>query len=152
MPNGDVDILAGEVDVMQGRAYPQIDGRVLLGKPAQPMHQPFGRKIRRRAHGEHAGVLAAQQSLGAVGDAVERIPHGRQIAAARLGNDEPLPLPIEELEPELGFEGFDLVAHRALGDAKLIRRAREAFMACGGFECLKGIQRRQAAWHCEIIP
>src|SRR5438874_1086735 len=81
MPNGDVDILAGEVDVMQRRAHPQIDGRMLLRKPAQPVYQPFGREIWRRAHREHAGVLAAQQSLGPVGDPVERIAYGRKITS-----------------------------------------------------------------------
>ena len=44
-----------------------------------------------------------------------------------------------------------LLAHGALGDAKLVRRPREAFMAGGGLEGLERIERRQSARHPDII-
>ena len=40
-----VDFLTREVDVMHRCRYPQIDVGVSLGKPAEPMHQPFGGKV-----------------------------------------------------------------------------------------------------------
>ena len=107
-----------------------------LGKPAQPVHEPLGCKIRRRAHCDHARVLTAQQSLRAVGNPVERIPHGGEIAATGLREDKPLALAIEQLQPKLGLERLDLMTHGALGDAKLVCCSREALMACRG---LKGL-------------
>ena len=96
VPDSNIDILADEVDMTQRCAHAQIDCRILGGKPAKPVHQPFSRKIGGRAHREHAGVLAAQQSLGPVGDSVERVAHCCKIASTGLGNDEPLTLAIEE--------------------------------------------------------
>ena len=45
MPDGEVHVLAGKVDMMQGGADPQIDAGVRFRKAAQPMHQPLGREI-----------------------------------------------------------------------------------------------------------
>ena len=147
MPHGEIDVFAREVDVMQGRGDPQIDAGMRLGKSAQAVDQPFGGEVRRGAHGEHAGGLALQQTLGADRDAVERVAKDGEVFAARLGDDEPLALAIEELDPELEFQRLDLVADGALGDAKLLGRAREAFMPRGGLEGLESIQRREAPAH-----
>src|SRR6266436_6615607 len=54
---------------------------------------------------------------------------------------------IEQLQPELGFECFHLVADGALGDAEFLGGAREALVAGRGFESLERIERRQAARH-----
>jgi hypothetical protein len=119
----------------------------LEGKAA--VHKPFRRKVGRRAHGQNATVLPAQQFLGAIRNAIECIADDGQIAASGLGDDEALALPIEQLQPQLCLERFHLVADRALRDAKLIRRAGEAFVAGSGFEGLECIERRQSARHGE---
>jgi len=145
--NGKIDVLTREVDVLHGRADPQIDLGMGLGETAQPMDEPLRRKIRRRAHGERAATLALQQALGSVADAVERIAHDHEISAACLSDHQPLPFAIEQLQPELGLECLHLMADRALGHAEFLGGAREALVAGRGFKSLERIERRQAARH-----
>ena len=147
VPHREVDFLAREVDVMQRRGHAQIDAGMRLGKVTEPVHQPFGGKIRRSADGEHAGVLPLQQPLRADGDAVERVAHDGEIVAACLGDDETLALAVEKLDREFGFQRLDLMTDRALRDAKLLRRARKTFMPRGGLEGLQGVERWQARAH-----
>src|SRR5262249_34936456 len=104
-------------------------------------------KIRRRAHGERAAALALQQPFGPVADAVESVAHDHEIGATCLGDDQPLSLAIEQLQPELGLERLDLMADGALGDAEFLGRAREARVAGRGCESLERSERRQAARH-----
>src|SRR5262245_51973282 len=111
------------------------------------MDQPLRGKIRRGADRERAAALALQQPLRSVGDAIEGIAHDREIGAASLGDDEPLVLTIEQLEPELGLERLHLMADRALGDAQLLGGAREALVASRGLERLECIERWQLARH-----
>ncbi len=145
--HGEVDFLAREVDVMQRRGHAQVDTGMRLGKMTEPVHQPFGGKIRRGADRQNAGVLPLEQPLGADGDAIQRVPHDGEIVAARLGDNETLALAVEKLDGELGFERLDLMTHRALRDAKLFRRARKTLMPRGGLEGLQGVQRWQARAH-----
>lgn len=58
VPDRNIDLLANEVDMMHRCRNPQIDAGMGLGKPAEPIYQPFGRKIRRGADGQNSGVLA----------------------------------------------------------------------------------------------
>src|SRR5215471_2856826 len=134
MANGDIDVLARKIDVMHDRGNPQVDCGVRLGKPAEPVHQPFGGKIRRGAHGQHARALPLHQALGPHGDAIERIAHDGKVVAAGIGDDQPLPLAVEQLDAELGFQRFNLMTHRALRDAKLLGGAGEADMPGRGLE------------------
>ena len=83
MAHGKVDILAREVDVMQRRRDAQIDARMLLGKSAQTIDQPFGGEIRRRADGERPGALALEQAFGAERNAVEGVAQGGEVFAAQ---------------------------------------------------------------------
>ena len=76
--DGEIDVLAREVDVMQRRRNPQVDLGVRLGEAAEPVHEPLGGEIRRRADRQHAGPLALQQALGAERDPVERVAHARR--------------------------------------------------------------------------
>src|SRR5688572_29489045 len=107
------------------------------------MHEPFGGEIGRGADREDAGALTLQQSLRTHVDAVERIAHHGKIAAPRFGDGQTLPLPIEELDAELGFQGLDLMADGALSYTELFCRPREALIPCGGLEGPKRIERWQ---------
>jgi len=147
MANGDIDVLARKIDVMHDRGNPQVDCGVRLGKPAEPVHQPFGGKIRRGAHGQHAGALPLHQALGPHGDAIERIAHDGKVVAAGIGDDQPLPLAVEQLDAELGFQRFNLMTHRALRDAKLLGGAGEADMPGRGLEGFECVELWQAPRH-----
>ena len=151
MTHGKVHVLAREVDVMQGRRHAQIDGRVVLGKAAQAVDEPFGRKVRRRADGEDARALPLEQTLGADRDAVESVAQHGEVLAARLRDDEALALAIEELDAQLELQGLHLVAHRALRHAQLLGRAREALVAGRGLESLERIEGRKAAEHWTLL-
>src|SRR5262249_13214308 len=141
MANGEVDVLAREVDVLHGRADSQINLRMGLGETAQAMDKPLRREVRRGADGERAAPLALQQALGSVADAVEGAAHDQGMGATRLGDHQPLSLAIEQLQAEFGLECLDLMAHRALGDAEFLGRAREALVPGRGFESLERIER-----------
>ena len=45
MPNGDIDLLAREVDVMKRGADPKVNRRVDLGKAAEAMDEPLRGKV-----------------------------------------------------------------------------------------------------------
>src|SRR5262249_44340207 len=129
MADSEIYVLAGEIDMMEGSRSAQIDVWMAFGKATEAVDQPFGRKIRRRAHGEHAGILTLEQSFGADGNAVEGVADGCQIVAPSFSNDQALALAIEELDPELQFQGLDLVADGSLGHKELLGCAREALVS-----------------------
>ena len=141
------DILARKIDVMHDRGNPQVDCGVGLGKPAEPVHQPFGGKIGQGAHGQHARALPLHQALDPHGDAIERIAHDGKVVAAGIGDDQPLPLAVEQLDAELGFQRFNLMTHSALRDAKLLGGAGEADMPGRGLEGFECVQLWQAPRH-----
>jgi len=149
--NYDVHIFAREIDMVHRRRDPQIDFGMSLGEPAQPMDQPLGGEIRRGAYRQHPGTLALREALGRHGDAIKCVAHGGQIIAAGFGDDEPLPLAIEQLDAELRLQRLYLMAHRALRDAKLRGGVREADVPGSGLEGLKRIELGQAARHCPIM-
>ena len=124
---------------------------MLLGKAAEPVDEPLGGEVGRRADGEHAALLPLQQPFGADGDPVQCIADDGEVIAASLGEDQPLPLAMEELEPECVLERFDLMADRALRDVQLFGRAREALAPGRGFEGLQAIQRWETTCHGPIV-
>src|SRR6266404_2605396 len=93
------------------------------------MHEPFCGEVRRRGDRQHACALPLHQTFCARRNAVESITHDLEIAAPRLCDDQPLSLPVEELQPELGLERFYLMADGTLGDAQVLSSPGEAFMA-----------------------
>ena len=147
MADRKIDLLAGEVDVVQRRRDAQVDVGMRLGKVPETVDEPLGGEIRRSANGEDASVLTLQKPLGANGDAVQRIAHDVEVVLARFRDDESLAFAIEELDGKLGLERFDLMAHCALGNAQLFGRPRKALMPRRGLEGFQGIQRRQAWAH-----
>src|SRR5215472_1401882 len=139
-----VDLFAREVDMMQRRGNTKVNAGMLLGKVAEPMHQPFGSKVRRSADSENACVLPLQQPLGANRNPIQRVAYDREVVPACFCNDEPLALAVEKLDRQFSFKRLDLMADRTLGDAQLFRRAGKALVPGGGFKSLQCIQRRQA--------
>ncbi len=127
--------------MMHRRGDPEIDFGMSLGKPAEPIDQPFGGKIRRCADGQNAGVLALQDALGASGDAVERVAYHVEVFATGIGDHQALALAIEKLDAERGLQRFDLMADSTLGDTELFSRSREALAPRRSLERLKGVQR-----------
>jgi hypothetical protein len=143
----EIDLLAGEVDVVQRRRDPQVDVRMRLGEVPETVNEPLGGEIRRGADGEHARALALHDARGAERDPVEGVAQQGKIIAPGLGDDEPLALAVEQLEAERRLERLDLMAHRALRDAKLVCRPGEALMPRRGLEGLERIERRKTAKH-----
>jgi hypothetical protein len=91
--------------------------------------------------------LALEQPFGAGGYPVKGIAHDLEIGSARLGDDQPLALAVEELQSQLCLKRFDLMADRALRDTQLFGGACEAFVPSRSLEGLERIQGRQAARH-----
>ena len=151
MANGEVDIFAREVDALVARGHAEVDLRMALGEPAEPTDEPFCREIRRDADREHTGALPLRQALGAERDLVERVADHGEILAARLGDDEPLALAIEELEPELRLERLYLLAHGARRHEQLFGGSREAFATRRSLKSLDGVERREAAGHPSFL-
>src|SRR5205807_4717799 len=123
---GEIDVLAGEVDVMGLGADSEVNLGVDFGEAAEPMNEPLRGEIRRDADGKRANALPLQQPFGSVGDTVEGIAHDAKIGAAGLGDHQPLALAIEQLQPKLRLQRFHLMADGALRDEKLLGGAREA--------------------------
>src|SRR5262245_3063912 len=147
MAHREVHLLARKVNMVKRGGDAQFYSRVRLGKMAEPVHQPFGGEVGRGRDCQHARVLPLQQPLGADGDAVERVAHDGEIIAPGLGDDQALPLAVEQFYCKLCFQRLDLMADRALRDAKLFSRARKALVPRGGFEGFQGIERWQAWAH-----
>jgi hypothetical protein len=122
-----------------------VVGAFIVSPDTICMSEPLRREIQRGANPEDAGVLPLHQPLGAGADVVERLANHDEIIPAGRGNPEALALATEELDAELGLEGLDLLAHRALGDVKLLGRAGQAFVAGGGLERPECIELRQPA-------
>jgi hypothetical protein len=99
MANGEVDILARNVDALVARGYAEVDLRMALGEPAKPTDEPLRREIRRDADREHTRALSLRQALGAERDLVERVADYSEIFAPRLGDDEPLAPRLKSLSP-----------------------------------------------------
>jgi hypothetical protein len=118
-----------------------------LGKPAKPVHQPFGGKIRRCADRQNTGALTLHQAFGAERDPIQCVAHHRKIFATGLGHDQPLALASEQLDAERRLQRLDLMTHRPMGDAQLRGGTREAFAACRSLEGLDSVERWQPARH-----
>src|SRR5215469_4980798 len=114
---------------------------------AEPMNEPFGGKVWRCAHGQHARALPLREALRSHGDAVKCVAHNYQIIASGIGDDQPLLLAIEELDAELRLQRLHLMTDGALRDAQLLGGACEADVPGGGLKCLKRVQLWQPSWH-----
>src|SRR5688572_4325248 len=142
MTDRNVDILARKVYMLARGVDAQIDGRMRFGEAAEPVNEPFCREVGRGADRQHATTLPLQQPFGPVGDAIEGIANDHKVRFTGLGDYEPLPLAVEELQAKLGFQRFDLMADRTLRDKQLFSRPREAFVPRRGLEGFQRIEHR----------
>ena len=117
------------------------------GEACQAVHQPLRGEIQRGADREDVDALALEQPLRTGSDVVERFANDDEIVSACLGDLEALALADEQLYAELCFQRLHLLADRALGDVKLLRRPSEALVASGGLERPESIEWWQLAWH-----
>ena len=112
-----IDVLPREVNVLQRGADAQVNPRMVLGEPSKAMDEPLAGEVGRSGHGQHASVLALQQTLGSDGEPVKGIPHHFKIRSSRVGDQQALTLPLKQLKAEFRFECLDLMADRSLCDA-----------------------------------
>src|SRR6266545_1250934 len=127
--------------------YSQIDVGMGPGKPTEPMDEPFGGKIRRRADRQNPGGLAQYKTLCTHRNSIQRIADHCKIFATGLGDHKSLAHAIEKLDAERFLQGLDLMVHSSLCDAQFFSRSREALAPRRGLEGLEGVQRWQAAKH-----
>ena len=104
--NGEIDILAREVDMMQGGGHAQVDARMLFGKAAEAVDQPFGCEVRRRADVKTPELC--RWSTRSVPIAMRSKASRRTMRYSRPGvrDDQALTLAIEEFDPELRFQAL----------------------------------------------
>src|SRR6516165_6879520 len=145
--NRDIYVFAREIDVMQRARYAEVDFGMYFCKAAEPMDEPLSSEIRRCTHRQHARTLPLHQALGSHSDTVKRLAHNRQIIAPGIGDDQPLPLAIEELDAELRLQCLHLMAYGALCDAQLLGGAGEADVSGSGLKSLERVQLWQASRH-----
>ena len=62
------------------------------------------------ADGNRPAVLTMQQPRGADGDQIQGVTHDIAIGPSGVRDDKTVPFPIEELQTQLGFKRFHLVA------------------------------------------
>src|SRR6516225_8216562 len=75
MTDREIDILTRKIDMMHGCREVQFDLRVRLRKTAQPVHEPFSSKVRRRTDHYCSRPLTLDQSLCSKNDPVKSVSH-----------------------------------------------------------------------------
>ncbi len=118
-----------------------------MRKAAKPVDEELGGEVRRDADRQRAGPLPLAQPLRAERDPVERVAHSCEIIAARLRQRQPARRADKKRGRKIKLQRLDLLAHRALRDAKLFGGAGERAMPRGGLESAQGVQGRQIAGH-----
>ena len=96
---------------------------------------------------QNARTLTLHETVSTDRDPIERIAYNTEIFAPRPRNQQPLALPIEELDAEFRLQCLDLMTHGTLRDTQLFGGSGETLMACRSLKSLEGIQRWQAAKH-----
>ena len=133
----DINAITVEVPGFKGGIDADIDIGVLVGKINQMMHQPFGRKRRRAAYSQDAGLVFTRQTLDGLGKLVKTIGQQRKGRFCVFGQPDRSRHAIEQWNAEKVLQLFDLLAYRCRGDKKLICCLRETQPSGCGFERLK---------------
>ena len=117
--------------IFQGVKGHQAQHRHQLRKllPQLSQHRPQQPQLQKTAAADpkakDGGVLALlQPGLGHAGQGQD-LPGVLGEQMPRLGKAHPLAGAVKQLDPQLVLQGVDLVAHRRLGDAQLLRRPGE---------------------------
>jgi hypothetical protein len=102
-----------------------IDPWVGRAEPAESAHKPFGPEIRRRRDGQDARCLALKQTVGADGDAIQRIADDGEILLAGVRDHEAFSIPSEQLDAERRLQRLYVLADSRLADTQCFRSACE---------------------------
>src|SRR5690349_20835810 len=94
-------------------------------KASEPVHEPLGAKVRRRADRQNIRRPALKQAVCSDSDPIQRIANDSQVLLAAIRNDEALTFAREQLEAQGRFERFHLLAHSCLADTQFLCCTRE---------------------------
>ena len=86
-------------------------------------------------------------TFGADRNLIQRIPDDAKIFSTSLGNHQPLPFAVEELDAECSLQRLDLLAHSTRCHIQFFSRSREALAPRRSLEGLDGVQRWQTTQH-----
>ena len=104
--------------------------------------QPPCGKRRRCRDRQHADPPLASDSLAGEKHAVEARPHSVKQHSTVAAQLDPAMQTSEQRGSEMIFEGANLMAYRALGQRKLVRRTGEGQVSGDGLEGPQGSERR----------
>ncbi|MNG02117.1 hypothetical protein D3C84_851250 [compost metagenome] len=85
--------------------------------------------------------MPALETLQGFGDSIEGLAQHRQQGLPFTGQHQPARQAFEQGDVELGFQAFDLMAHRGLRDAQLHRRPCKTQMTRRGLEGAQCVER-----------
>ena len=146
--NRKVNVFTCEINVMHCRGYPEIDVRMRLSESTEPMYEPFGGKVRRRADCQNPGGLTLHKTFCPDSNPIQCVADHCKIFATSLGNHKSLALAVEKFDAEGNLQRLDLMAHGSLCDIQFLSRTCKALAARRSLEGLERIQRWQTAKHC----
>ncbi len=147
--DGQVEIVAVEVDGVVGGGDLEIDRGVIFHEAVHARDEPFDGKGRRHVDLERRQVLAVQALCG-VGQLLECLLHTRQVCHAGRGQHQRLGLAQEQLHAEAFLQRLDLVADGGRRDVQLVGRPREAEMPGRNLESSQRIQRGHLSRHAGL--
>ena len=140
--HGGVEAPALQIDQPRVGRNADVDAGMPAPKIGQARNQPEAGEGLRRGQG-HGRLLSAAQ-LGAGPAQFGKGDRGGTLQAlTRRGERQRACLALEEAYRQRRLQGDHLLAHRRLGDEKLLRGTREAQVARGCIEGAQGVERRQ---------
>jgi hypothetical protein len=93
-----------------------------------------------------------QETVGAGGDVIQHRAYNVKIFAPSNRDDEALPLALEQLDAELGFQRLDPLADGTLRDREFLCGASKAFVPRRDLECFERAQGWQLTPHGGPTP
>jgi hypothetical protein len=147
--NGDVRVIAAEIDQRVAGADIEVDVGVRLEERAEARQQPSCGERRRHADAKLPRVAALSGLAHGIGDLGERQADASGQTLALLGDANPPARALDEAHAERCLERFDLVTDRAVRDAQRLRGLREAPGTRGRLERAQRLHRGNPQGHRE---
>ena len=145
--DGDVVVVAPEVDGREARANVEIDVRMRREEPADPRQQPAGGERRHDADAQLARIGARGDLVDCGGQLRECGAHAGREALTFVGQANPAARALDEPHAEIALQRLDLMTDRAVREAERFRGLGEATRARRGIERPQRLHRRQAQAH-----